>query len=370
MRSLPRPVKLVLVLAVTALIAGAASAPLAQLNRATITVTAHFDSAAGVFVGNPVDVLGMRIGKVASVAQRGSYVEVTMNVDASVRIPADVTAVTVSDSVLTDRHIELTPVYRGGPTLSDGATLGTDRTKTPVEFDSLLAMADKLSTSLQGDGQGHGPIADAVDVGAAVATDNGAQIKAALDQLSRALRMGDDHGAATKNAITTLVNNLDALTAAAARNDQTIREFGAGARQLSDLLAEQNLGTGDTGAKLNEILTRTTDLMQRNRGTLAGTASGANVIFQSLSDYNRNVAEFMDLFPLVVDNAYAVIDPNVGAGRVHVNVDKVALDGQMVKQVCNLLDLKQLGCNTGKMSDMGPDFGIVAMLAGIAGLPK
>ncbi|MFI6953683.1 MlaD family protein [Nocardia sp. NPDC050408] len=369
MRSLPRPVKLVLVLAATALIAGTAGAPLSRLNE-TITVTAHFDSAAGVFVGNPVDVLGMRIGKVDRVEQRGAHVEVTMRVDASVRIPADVTAVTVSDSVLTDRHIELTPVYRGGPTLAAGATLGTDRTKTPVEFDSLLAMAEKLSTSLQGDGQGHGPIADAVGVGAAVATDNGDEIKAALDQLSRALRMGDDHGAATKNAITTLVHNLDSLSAAAARNDETIREFGSGVRQLSELLAEQNLGTGDTGAKLNEILTGTTDLMQRNRGALSSTASGANVIFQSLSDYNRNIAEFMDLFPLVVDNAYAVIDQNVGAGRVHVNVDKIVLDGQMVKQVCNLLDLKQLGCNTGKLSDMGPDFGIVAMLAGIAGLPK
>ncbi|GAB2679134.1 MCE family protein [Nocardia goodfellowii] len=370
MRSLPRPVKLVLLLAVVVAIAGAATGSIARLTSEDLMITAQFESAAGVFPGNSVAVLGMPVGKVVSVEQRGAYAEVRISVDSSVRIPATVTAVIVSDSVLTDRHIEFTPVYRSGPVLADGAVLGPDRTRTPVEFDSLLAMADKLSTSLAGDGQGHGPIGDMVEVGAAVAGSNGNDIKSALDQLSRALRMGDDHGAATRDAITTLVNNLDALTTAAANNDQKIREFGQGVRQLSDLLADQRLGEGDTGAKLNEILIRTTDLMQQSRGELAGTVSGGNVVIKSLADYRREVAEFMDVFPLAVNNAYAVVDQEAGAARVHVNIDKVALDGQMVKQICNLLDLKQLGCNTGKMSDMGPDFGIVAMLVGIAGLPK
>ncbi|WP_405137768.1 MCE family protein [Nocardia sp. NBC_01388] len=370
MRSLPRSVKLVLLLVAVVAIAGAATGSIAQMTSETLVVTAQFESAAGVFPGNSVDVLGMPVGKVKSIEQRGAYAEVRMSVDSSVRIPATATAVIVSDSVLTDRHIEFTPAYRSGPALADGAVLGTDRTRTPVEFDSLLAMADKLSSSLAGDGQGNGPIGTMVDVGTAVTGSNGNDIKGALDQLSRALRMGDDHGAATRNAITTLVNNLDSLTTAASNNDQKIRDFGQGVRQLSDLLADQRLGDGDTGAKLNEILTRTTDLLQQSRGALAGTMSGGNVVVKSLADYNREVAEFMDVFPLAVDNAYGAVDQQAGAARVHVNIDKVVLDGQMVKEICNLLDMKQLGCNTGKASDMGPDFGVVAMLAGIAGLPK
>ena len=110
--------------------------------------------------------------------------------------------------------------------------------------------------------------------------------------------------------------------------------------------------------------------MHKERGTLSSTASGANVMVRSLADYHQNIGEFMDLFPLVTDNAYNAIDQQAGAGRVHVNIDKVALDGQMVKEVCNLLQLEQLGCATGKMSDMGPDFGVVAMLTGIAGVTK
>ncbi|WP_019928251.1 MCE family protein [Nocardia sp. BMG111209] len=367
MSRLSRRIVLALLIVLTVVAVGAAAGPFS--GPGTLTVTAQFDNAAGLYVGNAVDVLGMKIGKVESITQRGAYVEVRMSVQSSVPIPADATAVTVSDSVLTDRHVEFTPPYRGGPALRDHAVLDPGHTRTPIEFDSVLAMADKLSKSLGGDGAGHGPIAGLVDVGASTAG-HGDDIKAALDQLAGALRTGSDQGAATKDAVTKIVTDLDSLTAAAAANDQQIRDFGSGVHQLSDLLADQQLGTGDTGAKLNQILAATTDLMQRNRGAIASTAGNANVMMRSLSDYQRNIGEFMDLFPLVVDNAYAVIDPDLRVGRVHVNVDKIVLDGQMVKEVCNLLDLKQLGCNTGKMSDMGPDFGVVAMLAGIAGLPK
>ena len=74
-----------------------------------ITVTAQFDSASGVYEGNVVAVLGMPVGKVTRINPRGGYVEVEFTVDRNVKIPADAEAVTVSTSILTDRHIELTP---------------------------------------------------------------------------------------------------------------------------------------------------------------------------------------------------------------------------------------------------------------------
>lgn len=366
---MPRWVRIAVLVAAAAIV-GVASVPLTQLGSGTITVTAQFADAAGLYTGNPVEVLGIRIGKIESITQRGDVVEVRMSLDRAIRIPADAKAVTVSDSVLTDRHIEFTPAYRTGPVLDDGTVLSLDRTRTPVEFDSLLSTADDLSRALGGDGKGNGPLANMVDLGASVTTHNGGDIKAALDELSRALRMGDDGGAATRNAITQIVNDLNALTTTAADNDGKVRAFAAAVHQMSEMLADLNLGSGDTGAKLDQIITRTADLMQRERGTVSGTAAGANVLVRSLADYQRNIGQFLDLFPLVTDNAYNAIDQQAGAGRVHVNVDKIALDGQMVKQVCTLLQLKQLGCATGKASDMGPDFGVTAMLAGIAGVRK
>ncbi|MGW0324099.1 MCE family protein [Nocardia sp. NPDC003183] len=333
----------------------------------TTTITAEFANANGLYEGNPVSVLGMKVGRIVRIEARGTEVVVEMRVDSAIQLPADVQAVTISDSLLTDRHVELTPVYRGGPTLPSGAVLGTARTKSPVEFDALLSMAQKLSTSLGGDGKGAGPVADLIDLGSAATTGNGDEMRAALGELSRALRQGQDNGAATRDAITTVVTNLDELTAAAARNDGTLREFGGAVAQLTDFLAEQQLGSGETGAALNRIIGQVTELLRRHQGTISGLATNANTVTGSLAAYDYNLAQFLDVFPMVVDNAYNSVDPNVRALRAVVDINRLLLDGQMVKEICNLLQLQNQGCATGTMRDMGPDFGITAILAGIAG---
>ncbi len=89
-----------------------------------MTVTAQFDSAAGLYEGNVVAVLGMPVGKVTKITPKGGYVEVDFTVDKDVKVPADVQAATISNSILTDRQIELTPPYRDGPTLQNHDTIG------------------------------------------------------------------------------------------------------------------------------------------------------------------------------------------------------------------------------------------------------
>ena len=221
----------------------------------SISVTAQFDSAAGLYEGNTVAVLGMPVGKVTKITPKGGYVEVEFTVDKDVAVPADAQAVTISNSILTDRQIELTPPYRGGPTLKDHDTIGLNRTKTPVEFARVLDVLDKLSGSLRGDGRGNGPVADLVNASASIADGNGQDMKDALGELSNALRLSADRGAVTRDQLTTIMRNLSSLLDAAAANDATLREFGSTVRTLSQILADENLGTGTTGKKLNEVIT-------------------------------------------------------------------------------------------------------------------
>ena len=87
------------------------------------TITAVFDNGAGLYAGNKVAILGIPVGKVTRIEPRGTAVAVTMTVDGDVTIPADVQAVTISTSVLTDRRIELTPAYTSGPALARHASI-------------------------------------------------------------------------------------------------------------------------------------------------------------------------------------------------------------------------------------------------------
>jgi phospholipid/cholesterol/gamma-HCH transport system substrate-binding protein len=355
-------------LVVVAAIAITAFALIPRANDGPITVTAQFEDTVGLYVGNPVAVLGMPVGKVTSIVPKGGYVEVKLEVGRDVDIPADVQAVTVSTSILTDRHIELTPVYRGGPKLKNGDVLGLPRTRTPVEFDRTLAMVDKLSHSLRGDGQGHGPLADLFDVGSQIATGNGPKIKATLDQLYQALRLGADNGAATKQDIQAIVAALAGLTQAAADNDTAIRDFGSNVRQLSDILADENLGTGTTGAKINQILDQATSLLETNRDGLKDTVANFKTVTGAVVDFRRELAEALDLIPMLATNVLNVIDQNAGAVRLHALIDKLFLNGQMMKEFCNLAGIRDLGCATGTITDYGPDFGVRTLSDGAFGL--
>lgn len=335
-------------------------------NTKPIEVTAQFDSAAGLYEGNAVAVLGIPVGTVTKVTPKGGYVEVEFTVDKNVRIPADAQAVTVSTSILTERHIELSPPYRDGPVLGNHSTIGLTRTKTPVEFDRVLGVLDELSLSLRGDGSGNGPIADLVNAGAEIADGNGNKIKTALDELSKALRLSADGGGQTREQLTTIVTNTSSLLDAAARNDTALRQFSSTIRQLSQVLADEDFGSGTTGKKLSEVITQAGSLLEANRDTIKQAILNGNVSLQSVDDSKRELSELFDVLPLMLDNIYNIVDRNNGAVRAHFLTDKAVFDSQFTKEVCNILGLRQLGCSTGTLQDYGPDFGLTYVLDGLS----
>ncbi|MGE2733759.1 MCE family protein [Mycolicibacterium vaccae] len=363
-----RIIAFVIVGVVLAVVAAAVVVKFAADRLNTITVTAQFDSAAGLYEGNTVAVLGMPVGKVTKITPKGGYVEVDFTLDKDVKVPADVQAATISNSILTDRQIELTPPYRDGPTLQNHDTIGLNRTRTPVEFARVLDVLDKLAVSLRGDGKGGGPIADVVDAGAAVADGNGQQMKDALGELSNALRLSADRGTVTKDQLTTIVRNVSSLSEAAARNDDMMREFGSSVRALSQILADEDLGSGTTGKKINDVLTQTGEVLDTHRETIKELVANGDIVLNTAVDHRRDLAEFLDVAPLTLDNLYNVADEKNGALRVKVVTDKVLFDNQLIKEVCNMMGLRQLGCSTGTMQDFGPDFGLSYMLEGLAAM--
>jgi len=360
-------VVIVAALAVVAATIGAARWYL-RTGAEPITVTAQFDSAAGLYEGNVVATLGMPVGKITRITPRGSYVEVEFTVDHNVKIPADAQAVTVSTSILSDHQIELTPPYRGGPVLENHDTIGLTRTKTPIEFSRVLGVLDKVSRSLQGDGQGGGPIADILNGSTEAVNGNGGRIKHALDELSKALRLSGDGGATSREQITTIVKNVSSLMDAAAANDAKLREFASTIHQLGQIMADEEIGSGSTGKKFDQMVQQATDLLDANRDTIKKAVLNGNTTLEAVVAQQRDVAEVLDLAPLVVDNAYNVIDRANGSVRVRVLTDRAIFDSQLAKEVCNMMGLRQLGCSTGTLQDYGPDFGLTYVLDGLAAM--
>jgi virulence factor Mce-like protein len=286
---------------------------LLQARRNNITLIAQFDNSAGLYPTNNVQVLGMKVGSVTKVTPKKGYVEVEFTVDKNVKIPADAQAVTLQTSILAERSVELTPVYRGeGPVMEDHTTIPLTKTKTPVEFTKTLDMVDRLAVSLQGDGKGNGGLRTLIDSGAAIANGNGERMKSALTELSKALKLSADGGAETKEQLTKVVDNLSSLMDGAAANEGNLREFGSTVRVLSQVLADEDLGSGTTGKQLNVVLAQLSDLLEKNRDTIHSVVSNTSGIVTTTNAHARDLAEALDVAPMTLDNLYNIIDRRTG----------------------------------------------------------
>ena len=109
----------IVVVAVVALLAGALIFLLPGGD--TKTITADFPRAVSLYKGSDVKILGVTVGKVDDVTPMGTKVRVKLSYDSKYKLPNDVKAAVISPSIVGDRFVQLTPVYRGGKVLADNA---------------------------------------------------------------------------------------------------------------------------------------------------------------------------------------------------------------------------------------------------------
>lgn len=101
------------------------------------TLVAHFPRAVSVYDGTDVRILGVNVGEVTSVTPSGNSVRVEMEYDAAYDVPANAKAVIVTPTLVADRFVQLTPVYRSGEVMADGAEIPLPETAVPVELDRI-----------------------------------------------------------------------------------------------------------------------------------------------------------------------------------------------------------------------------------------
>ncbi|MGW4088905.1 MCE family protein [Nocardia sp. NPDC004750] len=358
-----RTVAKTLLISAAALTVGSCSLLPSSVNDAlgnTLRITADFDNIAGIYEGNPITVLGLDVGKVDKIVPKGTLIEVHMSLDKDVKIPQDAMAAIISPSIVTDRHIELTPVYTGGATLSDGSHLPKARTKTPVELDTMIKTIDQFAAALKPEpGQeGLGPLSGRVLY--PMLNGNGEKIRDTLNALSSALKVGVDN----KDAISSIIIKLNDLTTMLADNDQSVRDFSNRVTQMTGLLAEQAPGLQATLDQLLAFLQNTSTTLTQYQDQLQGTMTGLTNVTQQLRDNARGLTEVADLAPMVMQNVDNIVNREHQYVRLHAVIG-TALSGEIVSLFCERIQMRADGCRTGNMQDFGPDYGLTAALLGL-----
>lgn len=319
------------------------------------TYTAYFDSAAGVYEGNDVAVLGMPVGRITKLEPQGTRVKVELAVDSDVAIPKDATAAIVNTSIVTTRHIELTPAYTGGEKLAPGGTLA--HTASPVEIGTLFDTIDSLVTNLKGT-PGERPIADLVDITSGIADGNGERLREALTALEKAGRLGASNG----DAIADIVKTISDLTSTLTANYPKMEAFSSSVTQVSEMLGEHGPGLEATLANVNQTLQNTAEFLEGNAGNVSASMTRLAALAANLSDFSRELVDTIDMGPMMFQNLSNSVSAEQGAWRGQALVDKSLIDNEMLAKLCEAINLQKNGCRTAQLRDFGPDLGVFSGL--------
>lgn len=323
------------------------------------TVTAQFRDAAGLFVGNDVGVLGVRVGKVIRIEPVGRLVDVSLEIDPGVKVPADAGAVIVSRSVATDRYVELTPVYDGGRTLRSGATIAASRTRNPVEFDQVLATVDELAAAVAGPDGKASALQDLVAVGSDVLEGNGKRIARTVKDLGAAL---DAFNGGSADAAAVL-DNLDELTSTLAANDRTVRAFADQATEATDLLDDDHVLLEQTFDALSAMLRKVAAFVREHRAEIGSQLDDITTLSRTLLTHQEQLSELVETMPLMMQNIdRAVDDDNRLTMKLRPTelvpgaIAAKALCGELPDRVCDGVDFSSITLFSilDRLSGVGP----------------
>ena len=273
----------------------------------TYQVTAYFEKTIGLFPKSDVDVLGVPVGKIVEVEPEGTRVRVLMEIDEKYDIPADANAQIIPPSLISDRFVQLTPAYTGGPTLADGDVLDVDRTQIPAELDDTFKQLKKLLDAIQPGQEGEpgalGALIVELDRALKGQTEN---LRGTLIQASRLTRTL----AGAKGNLSGLLINLDDLFANLATRASSYGTLNRNFLLVLQALAESR---GDIEGALGNLADMTEEigsLVRDNRVQLGDDLRLAARVLRKVLKNRASVSESLRWLPVLGEGIKGAYNPD------------------------------------------------------------
>jgi len=272
-------------------------------------VTAFFTETVGLYPGSDVRVLGIPIGTITDIVPLGDKVRVEMSIDEDYDVPADADAVVLAPSLVSDRYVQFSPVYDGGPTMEDGAEVPLDRTAIPVELDAVYGALDELSEALGPNGANeNGALSDLVDVGAANLEGNGDALNRTLTGFSQAVETLSEN----RDDLFSSLDNLQTFTTALATIDAQVGQFNDNMAAVSQLLADEREDLQAAIALLSDALGDVAGFVQDNTTLLSTNVNRLADVTLVLVQQRAKLAEVLEVAPAALSNLARAYNPDFG----------------------------------------------------------
>jgi phospholipid/cholesterol/gamma-HCH transport system substrate-binding protein len=331
------------------------------------TVTAHFSRTVGLYAGSDVRVLGVKVGRVEKVTPEGTSVRVVMHVDSSVKVPADAIAVITAPSVVSDRYVQLAPVYTDGAVMADHADIPSNRTAVPVELDEIYSALNQLNVALGPTGANkNGALSDLVDTAAANLDGNGSALGQSIDALATATKTLADGS----SDLFGTVKNLQVFSKALADNDAQVRAFNNQLAAVAGQLADERQSLGAALTNLASALSDISTFIQQNKDALHRDISGLATVAGTLADQKGALDEILAVTPTALSNLNHTYNPGSGTLDTRNNFANLADPSIVCSLITQLGQLQSLSSVLQQTcTQLGQQLGGLPVLPGLGSTP-
>ncbi|RPF37275.1 MCE family protein [Streptomyces sp. TLI_185] len=274
-----------------------------------VHVTAYFPRTIGIYPGSDVRVLGVRIGEVKKITPEGERVRVELEYDHGRKVPVDAQAAIINSSVVSDRYVQLLPVYRKGPVMHSGAVIPENRTAVPVELDRIF---DSLHTTAEALGpkgaNKDGSLSRLLGVSADNLDGQGANLNRTVQDLSQAVTTLSD---GRKDLFGT-VRNLQVFTAALAADDKSVRSFNTSLADVAQQLSGERQDLADALTNLGTALGDVSAFVKNNKKSLTTDVKGLSKVTKVLVTQRAALDELLRVAPTGMSNLNNAYNPSSG----------------------------------------------------------
>ncbi|MCV7152893.1 MCE family protein [Mycolicibacterium pyrenivorans] len=273
------------------------------------TITAYFTSATGIYPGDEVRVVGVKVGTITDIVPQGDRTAVVLKVDYGVAVPAAANAVIVAQSLVAARYVQLTPPYVGGDVMVDGGTIPLEKTAIPVEWDSVKEQLTRLATELGP----HGGVSDTsvsrfINSAANALGDNGAKLRQTLTELSGVGRVLAEGG----GNIVDIIRNLQAFISTLRSSNEQIVEFQGRLATLTSVLDGSRSDLDAALTNISDVVGQVQRFISGSRDQTAEQIHRLAAVTQNLVDNQTDLEQVLHVAPTAIANTYNMFDPRTG----------------------------------------------------------
>ena len=244
------------------------------------TIDAQLSDVTGLASGDAVNVAGVPVGQVSSIAEQHGHALIAMSINNTVSLRRSTDVGMRWHNVIGQKEIELYPGH-GGPLLAAGSTIPLDHDVTDASIDAFLNSLGPLLSSIN----------------PTEANEFVENVSGALEGDTAEINQLINSGATVSSTVESLdtqvgqvIGNLDQVLTALASRSGDIDSLVTNLQTVSSALASKNTLLDDVVGNLSQVATDLASLIGNNHDTITSTVDNLQAVAADVQNNQQNLA--------------------------------------------------------------------------------